>query len=358
MPGFPAPKLRWLAKHEPETLERARSILMPKDFVRLRLTGEIASDRADASATLLMDTVAGEWSPPIVDAVGIDHGRLPRLAESAEVVGALRGERADRWGLEHGTPVIAGAGDNMCGGIGAGVIRPGQAYLSLGTSGVFFVANDRFVPSRGGGMHTHRHALPGLYGQQGCILSAAGALAWIAGILGEEDVAGLIASAEAADCSIATTPVFTPYLCGERTPHDDPQLTAAFSGLTLSTTRADLVHAVLEGVALAFADCHRALVSTGATIDEAMLIGGGARSRLWARLIASAIGLPLTVPANAAGGPALGAARLARHALGLPLLPDGGDAAAETVGPSQAMAEALAEKRARYESHRALERAR
>jgi xylulokinase len=354
MPGFPAPKLRWLAKHEPETLERARSILMPKDFVRLRLTRETACDRADASATLLMDTVAGEWSLAILDNVGIDRGRLPRLAESAEVIGALAREHADRWGLQPWTPVIAGAGDNMCGGIGAGVIRPGQAFISLGTSGVYFLANDRFVPSRGSGMHTHRHALPGLYCQQGCILSAAGALAWIAGILGEEDVAGLIASVEAAGCVIATTPVFTPYLSGERTPHDDPHLTAAFSGLTLSTTRADLVHAVLEGVALAFADCHRALTSTGAMIDELLLIGGGARSRLWARLIASAIDLPLIVPSNATVGPALGAARLARLALGLPLLADGSDAAAETVTPSEAMAEALAEKRARYESHRAI----
>jgi xylulokinase len=355
MPGFPAPKLRWLAKHEPETLERARSILLPKDFVRLRLTGETACDRADASATLLMDTVAGEWSTAILDNIGIDRGRLPRLAESAEVVGTLRREHADSGGLVHGIPVIAGAGDNMCGGIGAGVVQPGQAFLSLGTSGVYFLANDRFVASRGSGMHTHRHALPGLYCQQGCILSAAGALAWIAGILGEEDVAGLIASVEAADCTIATTPVFTPYLSGERTPHDDPRLTAAFSGLTLSTTRADLVHAVLEGVALAFADCHRALASTGAAIEEVKLIGGGARSRLWTRLIASSVGLPLTVPANAAVGPALGAARLARHALGLPLLPDGCDTDSEIIAPSQALAEALAEKRARFELHRAIQ---
>jgi xylulokinase len=354
MPGFPAPKLRWLAKHEPETLARAQSILLPKDFVRLRLTGEIACDRADGSASLLMDTVAGEWSQSILEAVGIDRTRLPPLADSAEIVGALRREHADPWGLEPGIPVIAGAGDNMCGGIGAGVIRSGQAFLSIGTSGVYFLANDRFVPSRGSGMHTHRHALPSLYCQQGCILSAAGALAWIAGILGEEDVRALIASVEAADCAIATTPVFTPYLSGERTPHDDPHLTAAFSGLTLSTTRSDLVHAVLEGVALAFADCHKALASTGATIDEVILIGGGARSRLWARLIASAIGLPLVVPANAAVGPALGAARLARHALDLPLLADGGDGAPETIAPSETQAEALAEKRARYESHRAI----
>ena len=164
-----------------------------------------------------------------------------------------------------------------------------------------------------------------------------------------------MAAAESAACNVATTPVFTPYLSGERTPHDDPHLTAAFSGLTLSTTRLDLVHAVLEGVALAFADCHRALASTGATTDNVVLIGGGARSRLWARLIASAIGLPLTVPANAAVGPALGAARLARHALGLPLLAT--VMGAVDVVAFGALAEALAAKRARYESHRAISRA-
>jgi xylulokinase len=353
MPGFPAPKLLWLAKHEPELLAQARFILLPKDLVRLRLTGEIVSDEADSSATLLMDTAAGEWSEPILEAVGIDRGRLPRLAESAAVVGVLRREHAGRWRLPAGTPVIAGAGDNMCGGIGAGVIGSGQAFISLGTSGVYFLANDRFVPSRGSGMHTHRHALPGLYCQQGCVLSAAGALAWIAGILGEEDITALIAAVENAAFNIATTPVFTPYLSGERTPHDDPHLTATFSGLTLSTTRLDLVHAVLEGVALAFADCHRALASTGATTDKVILIGGGARSRLWAGLIASAIGLPLAVLANAAVGPALGAARLARHALGLPLLAEGADAC-DIVEPSPAVGEALAAKRARYDSHRAI----
>jgi xylulokinase len=354
MPGFPAPKLRWLAKHEPETLVRARWLLMPKDFVRLHLTGEVACDRADGSATLLMDTGAGEWSERIAAASAVDRRLLPSLVESAELAGALRHDHAERWGLEPGTPVLAGAGDNMCGGLGAGVIRAGQAYISLGTSGVYFVANDRFVPSRHSGMHTHRHALPGLYCQQGCVLSAAGALAWIAGILGESDIAGLMGSVEAAGCNIATTPVFTPYLSGERTPHDDPSLTAAFSGLTLSTTRADVVHAVLEGLAFALADCQRALASTGALIDRVVLIGGGARSRLWAQLIASAIGLPLTVPAEAAVGPALGAARLARYALGLPLVVKDSSAAAEVVRPVAALTEALAHKRAAYDSHRAI----
>jgi xylulokinase len=355
MPGFPAPKLRWLAKHEPQILERTHHVVMPKDFVRLRLTGEIACDRADASATLLMDTPGGLWSSPILKCAGIDESRVPRLVESAEIVGALRREAADRWALPPDTPIIGGAGDNMCGGVGAGVVRPGQAFISLGTSGVYFLANDRFVPSRYSGMHTHRHAIPALYCQQGCILSAASALAWMAGVLGEPDVARLIAAVEAANCSVATTPVFTPYLSGERTPHNEPHLTATFSGLTLSTRREDLVHAVLEGVALAFADCHRALGSTGAAIEEVRLIGGGARSRLWARLIASAVGVPLSVSTNAAVGPALGAARLARQALGLPLVASDGEV--DTVSPSEELAEALAAKRARYDSHRAIDRA-
>ncbi len=355
MPGFPAAKLRWLAKHEPQILEHARYIMMPKDFVRLRLTGEVACDGTDGSATLLMDTVRRQWSPAIAELAGIEANRLPRLVESAAVVGGLRREHAERWPLPPDTPIVAGAGDNMCGGVGAGVVRSGQAFISLGTSGVYFVANDRFVPSRSSGMHTHRHAIGGLYGQQGCILSAASALTWIAALLGESDVGRLIASVETAACKIATTPVFTPYLAGERTPHNDPKLTAAFSGLTLSTSREDLVHAVLEGVALAFADCHRALASTGAEIDNVRLIGGGARSRLWARLIASAIGVALMIPANAAVGPALGAARLARQALGMPLVASG-DESAEVVTPSDALAEALATKRARYDLHPTISR--
>ncbi len=351
MPGFSAAKLRWLATHEPATLETARHILLPKDVVRLRLTGEAASDRADASATLLMDTAAGEWHGAILAACHVTADRLPRLVESAEVSGHLKPEWCRRWSLPACLPVVGGAGDNMCGAIGAGVVGDGDAYVSLGTSGVYFIANGRFVPSLDRGMHTHRHGVPGLFCQQGVVLSAAAALSWIAGVLGADDVGALVGAVEAARLSPAATPVFTPYLAGERTPHDDPGLLAAFSGLSFATGRLHLVQAVMEGVALALADCQDALAAAGAPVVGAVaLVGGGARSRLWADLVSAATGRPVMVPAQASVGPALGAARLARAGTGGPLLAQAGAAAYRTA-PRPDLVDALAAKRARFRAH-------
>lgn len=352
MVGFPAPKLRWLKKHEPGTLERTRRILLPKDYLRLRLTGIAASDLADASATLMMDTRAGRWSAELLAACGVSPEQLPTLIASHEIGGTLRDELAARWRLPRRTPVVGGAGDNMCGGVGAGIVRSGCASISLGTSGVYFLANEDFRPARGQGMHTHRHAVDGLFAQNGCILSAGAALAWVAALVGAPDIPALLAEVEAAALPLAETPVFTPYLSGERTPHDDAGLGAAFSELRMGMGRLHLVQAVLEGVALAFADCHRALLSTGAAIDEVSLVGGGARSGFWSRLIASAIGLPLHRSQAAAVGPALGAARLARLGIGGPLV--AAEAERATILPDRAMLEALATKRAAYERHLAL----
>lgn len=352
MPGFSAPKIAWLACHEPALLDRARCILLTKDYVRLCLTGETVSDRADASATLLMDTERGDWHDGILAACGIDRARLPRLVECAEISGTLHDSLAQRWHLPRGVPVAGGGGDNMCAGIGVGAVQAGAAYVSLGTSGVWCVANDRFLPARGGGMHTHRHALPGLYAQHAVVLSAGGALAWVAGLLGRRDIGALLAEVEAARLSPADTPVFSPYLAGERTPYDNPQLTAAFSGLTHRTGPLHLVQAVLEGVALALGDCHAALTGSGAAIEHIVLTGGGARSDLWARLVAAAVGQKLTLTADRQAGPAIGAARLARSAIGGPLLttrrePD----ALSTVPVDTALADQLAKKRPRYRAH-------
>ncbi|MGE0725199.1 MAG: xylulokinase [Alphaproteobacteria bacterium] len=354
MPGFSAPKIRWLRENEPSALDRARWVLLPKDVVRLHLTGEAVSDRADASATLLMATREGDWHAPILAAAGIDRARLPTLVDSGTVAAALRPALSARWGLPQNVPVAGGAGDNMCGGIGAGVDRHGAAYVSLGTSAVVFIANRAFVPSLGQGMHTHRHGVAGLYCQQAVALSAAAALSWIAGILGAE-VGALVAEVDAAAPDVGATPVFTPYLAGERTPHDDASLTGAFSGLSLATGRAHLVQAVMEGVALAIADCRDALASTGADPSSLALVGGGARSRRWADLIASALERPLTVPPSAAVGPALGAARLARLAAGGPLVARAAEAGHVAV-PDRAMADALHAKRARYRAHLTLAR--
>lgn len=357
MPGFSAPKLLWLARHEPAVLACTRRVLLPKDYVRLCLTGEAASDRADASATLLMDTARGDWARDIVTACGLDLAWLPRLVDSAEVAGTVRAELAARWGLPRGVPVVGGGGDNMCAAVGVGAVTAGDAYIGLGTSGVCFLANDRFLPSTGQGMHTHRHAVPGLFCQNAVVLSAAGALAWVAELVGTRDVAALVASLEAVALPPSETPVFTPYLAGERTPHDNPHLTATFSGLRPSTGPLHLVQSVMEGVALAIADAHRALLGTGAPIERLSLTGGGARSALWASLIAAAIGMPLEVAASTHAGPALGAARLARAGTGGPLIAaDPSSDPQRIVTPDPALAAALGDKRAAFDAHLRLAR--
>jgi xylulokinase len=351
MPGFPAPKLLWLARHEPQALARTRRVLLTKDYIRLRLSGEAASDRADSSATLLMDTRAGDWHDALVAACGLDRARLPRLVESAEIAGTLRRALAERWRLPAATPIVGGAGDNMCAGVGVGAVASGDAYIGLGTSGVYFLVNDAFVPATGGGMHTHRHAVPNLYCQNAVVLSAGAALAWVAALL-RADIDALMAEVEAAPLSPAETPVFTPYLSGERTPHDDPSLAATFSGLTHNVGAAALVQSVLEGVALAIADGHDALLGSGARIADVTLTGGGARSRLWARLIAAAIGLPLSIQSEAQSGPALGAARLARQGTGGPLIAS--RSMTETVAVDEALREQLLAKRVLFRKHLAL----
>ncbi|MBS0525511.1 MAG: xylulokinase [Proteobacteria bacterium] len=348
MPGFSAPKLLWLARHEPQALARTRRVLLTKDYVRLRLSGEAASDRADSSATLLMDTRGGTWHEGIAAACGLAPARLPRLVESTEIAGRLRRELAERWHLPAATPIVGGAGDNMCAGVGAGAVTGGDAYIGLGTSGVYFLANDRFVPAMGGGMHTHRHAVPNLFCQNAVVLNAGAALAWVADLL-RTDIDALTAEVDAARLTPAETPVFTPYLSGERTPHDDPTLTAAFSGLTHNTGPAALVQSVLEGVALALADCHDALLDSGAEIGAITLTGGGARNALWARLIAAALGRPLEVQADAQSGPALGAARLARQGVGGPLIAASGSHRAVASEPS--LREQLLAKRRLFRKH-------
>lgn len=325
MPGFPAPKLLWLARHEPYVLARARRVLLAKDYIRLRLTGESVSDFADASATLLMDTVAGRWSDDIVAACGIRTDMLPRVVPSHAVSGTLRAEVAARWGFAPNVAVAGGAGDNMCGGVGAGVIARGDAFISLGTSGVYFVVNDHFVPALAKGMHTHRHAVDHLYCQQGVVLSAAGALAWMAGALHHDDIGQFVGEIEAAALDPHEIPLFTPHLGGERTPYNDPLATATISGLRFITTPLHLGRAVLDGVALALGECHDALLGDAAPIERIRIIGGGARSTLWAELVATVLDRTLEVPAEAAQGPALGAARLARQAIGGPLLGNAGD---------------------------------
>jgi len=232
------------------------------------------------------------------------------LFEGTEITGALRAELADAWGMPR-VPVVAGGGDNAAGGVGMGVVRCGEAFLSLGTSGVLFVANDGYRPNPEGGVHTFCHALPQRWHQMSVILSAASCIDWTAALCGRADVAEVFELAEKRN-QPADTEIFLPYLSGERTPHHDPNAQGVLFGLTQRSSPAAIAQAVLEGVAFAFRDGMDALLATGSTIDSISVIGGGARSSYWGKILSSILRRPLTYRNSGAAGPAYGAARLAR----------------------------------------------
>jgi xylulokinase len=303
LPGFTAPKLLWLREHEPETYARIAHVLLPKDYVRLKLTGERATDVADASGTLLLDVARRRWSGEVLDALGLDPAWLPRLLESPEVSGTTTG----------GVPVAAGAGDQAAGALGVGVDRPGPLSVVLGTSGVVFAALPGYAHDPDGRAHAFCHAVPGSWHAMGVMLSAAGSLAWLQGILAAPyddllaDAAGAPAGSEGA--------LFAPYLAGERTPHADPDARAAMVGLTLRHDRGSVVRSVLVGVAYGLRDSLELLRSLGMTADRARVSGGGARSALWTTIVASVLGLPLERTAVEEGA-AYGAALLGGVACG------------------------------------------
>ena len=310
MPGFTAPKLVWLAEHEPEVFARVAKVLLPKDTLRLRMTGEHATDLSDAAGTLWLDVGARRWSDELLAGCGLDTAAMPTLHEGPEITGTLRAEVATAWGLAR-VPVVAGGGDQAAGAVGAGVVHPGDALLSLGTSGVYFVAGDAFQPAPQDAVHAFCHALPERWHQMSVLLSAASCLSWVTALVGARDEGALLDEIEARD-RVDPRLLFLPYLSGERTPHNDPHATGVFTGLGHETDRAALGRAVLEGVAFAFGDAERVLRAAGASITQVSVIGGGARSRFWGRLLASALDRPLVYRSGGEVGPALGAARLAR----------------------------------------------
>jgi xylulokinase len=314
-PSFTAPKLLWLRAHEPALLARAATLLLPKDFIRLRLTGERATDVSDAAGTWLLDEAARTWSAAAVDRIGLDPALLPPLYEGSAVTGTVRPALARRFGLPEGVVVAGGAGDTPAGGIGIGAVEEGRAFMTLGTSASLFVANAAFRPAPRRFVHAFCHGVPDRWYQMAALLNGASVAGAVAGLTGAASVEAAVAEAEAAYRGPGDL-LMLPYLAGERTPHDDPHAKGAILGLTPSSTRADVVLAALEGVAFSFADAVDALAGTGTRVEEAGLIGGGARSRFWGRLLASVLGLRLKRYADGASGPALGAARLARLACG------------------------------------------
>lgn len=307
MAGFTAPKLAWVARHEPAAFEHVSTVLLPKDYLRFRLTGHHVSEMSDASGTLWLDVAARDWSDDLLEATGLNRGQMPRLVEGSEASGELLPALARRWGATGPVVVAGGAGDNAAAACGVGVVTPGSAFVSLGTSGVLFVSNARFSPNTAGAVHAFCHAIPGTWHQMGVILSAADSLEWLSRIAGRpaRDLAGAVRVGRPSGVT------FLPYLSGERTPHNDPGARGAFVGLSQSDGPEDLAQAVMEGVAYAFADCQRVLAAAGTDFADALAVGGGSRSEAWLRIIASVLDRPLRLAADSDIGAALGAARLA-----------------------------------------------
>ena len=347
MPGFTAPKLAWVRRHEPDLFEQVRTVLLPKDYVRLWLSGDKASDLSDSAGTLWLDVATRDWSDALLAVTGLSRAHMPRLHEGTEATGTLRAATAQRWGMA-AVPIAAGAGDNAAGAVGVGVIADGDALLSLGTSGVIFAATRDFRPNPAGAVHAFCHCLPGLWHQMSVHLSAASCLDWAAAATGL-GIPELLGAAEAAGAA-GGPELFLPYLSGERTPHNDPHIRAALLGLSNDTDPGRIAAAVLEGVAFAHADGLAALAAAGTRIERLAVIGGGSRSRHWGSIIAAALGVTLEYLDGGEVGPALGAARLARIAVTGASLADAcpRPATLAEVAPDPALAERLAPKLAQF----------
>ncbi len=308
LPGFTAPKLMWVAREEPEIHARIAHILLPKDYIGLRLHGELATDRSDAAGTLWLDQTAREWSEAVAAASDTDIGWLPRLADGYEVVGQVMASAAAETGLPAGIPIVAGGGDAATGAVSLGATEPGRGFISLGTSGQLFVAGDAYHPNPSKYVHAFAHTVPGRWYQMAAMLNGARPIAWLAGQL-EIDAGEVVALAESADAS--RVPTFLPYLTGERSPHGDPHIRAGFFGLEDSTNRAGLCRAVIEAVAFTFADAVDSFGDTIAGLPHLAAIGGGSKSPFLLQLIANATGQRIGRTVGSDAGPALGAARLA-----------------------------------------------
>lgn len=307
-PGFTAPKLLWVRKHEPRNWDRVATVLLPKDYLRLWLSGEHAAEMSDAAGTSWLDTGARDWSDDLLAATGLSRENMPRLVEGSAVSGSLRAALATRWGLPAGVVIAGGGGDNAASGVGVGVVRAGEAFVSLGTSGVLFAANAGYQPSPETAVHAFCHALPDTWHQMGVILSATDSLNWYAGLVGDT-AANLTAGL--GPLQGPGKPLFLPYLGGERTPLNDAAIRGAFLGLEHATDRAAGTRAVMEGVTFAFRDCRDALAATGTRLEKLIAVGGGSRSDYWLGAIATALNVPVLVPKAGDFGGAFGAARLA-----------------------------------------------
>lgn len=347
-PGFTAPKLAWVKNNEPDIFARLAKVLLPKDYLRLWLTGEYISEMSDSAGTSWLDVAQRRWSAELLAATDLDESQMPALVEGTQAGGTLRAELASDWGMNSGIIVAGGAGDNAASACGMGTVKPGTAFVSLGTSGVLFAANGSYLPNPESAVHTFCHALPLAWHQMGVILSASDSLSWLSGITGRSpaDLTGELGDDLRAPSGVS----FLPYLSGERTPYNDAAIRGSFTGLAHESSRAVLTQAALEGVAFAFRDNLEALQAAGAELTRVTAIGGGARSRYWLKAIATALGIPIDIPADGDFGAAFGAARLGLiaaedadpHAICTP--PE----TAESIEPDRELSGAFAEAYQRY----------
>ncbi|CNC79764.1 xylulokinase [Yersinia pseudotuberculosis] len=313
MPGFTAPKLQWLAEHEPDMFQCIDKVLLPKDYLRFLMSGDFATDMSDAAGTMWLNVAQRDWSDEMLAACGLGRQHMPALFEGNQITGHVSADIAKRWGINR-IPIVAGGGDNAAGAVGVGLYQSGQAMLSLGTSGVYFAVSEGFLSNPASAVHSFCHALPNTWHLMSVMLSAASCLDWACQLTGAESVPALIAEVE--KTPMAATPVwFLPYLSGERTPHNNPKAKGAFWGFTHEHRRPDLARAVLEGVGFALADGMDALHASGLQPKSVTLIGGGARSAYWRQMLADISGQTLEYRTGGDVGPALGAARLAQIAM-------------------------------------------
>lgn len=306
-PGFTAPKVAWVRTHEPEIFDKIDKVLLPKDYLRFWLTGEAVAEMSDAAGTSWLDTGKRDWSDALLRKCGLSRDQMPRLVEGSEVSGVLRDDLANRWGLRRGVVIAGGGGDNAASAVGVGVVKAGDAFVSLGTSGVLFAASDAYQPDPASAVHTFCHALPEIWHQMGVILAAADALNWYAATVGQKasDLTSGLGELKA-----PRRAMFLPYLGGERTPHNDAKMRGAFLHLDHSDDAKALTRTVLEGVTHAFVDSYDALKSTGTQINRLIGVGGGTKSEYWVKAIATALDMPIELPVSGDFGGAFGAARL------------------------------------------------
>ena len=320
MPGFTAPKLRWVAKHEPQVFSQVAKVLLPKDYVRLMLTGEHITDLSDASGTAWLDVANRSWSPELLALTRLSEVQMPHVVEGSAPGGALSQSVASALGLKPGIVVAGGAGDNASSAVGMGAVNAGEGFLSLGTSGVLFVVTPRFAPNASSAIHAFCHAMPERWHQMSVMLSAASCLQWAKQALGAPSESALEQQASGLDfASRADAPLFLPYLSGERTPHNDAVIRASFHHISHSTSQAALAYSVIEGVTFGLTDGLNALKKAGSNVTRLSLVGGGARSAMWAQQLASSLNVEIVTHADSAAGGALGAARLGWLAAGASL---------------------------------------